>query len=158
MQKQHCEYIFLHLCFTKCKSTQETPDLGPGPRFFSTSALLVSAMNDFSPNDKRDWLHRVRAEAHTAQYSPGYRQTASTFGRTEGQGKDITRDPRILPQLPASCDSGISQTCRGVCISTRHSMNLSYHLGAYVNFGNNILGQRFHSLDELHDKERPYLF
>lgn len=36
-------------------------------------------------------------------------------------------------------------------------MNLSNHFRAYANFSNNIPGQRFHSLDKLHDKKTLFV-
>lgn len=39
----------------------------------------------------------------------------------------------------------------------RPSMNSPNHFGAYVNFSNNILWQRFHSLDMLHDKKTLFV-
>lgn len=73
------------------------------------------------------------------------------------KGKDIMIDPRILHHLPAICDSGISWTQQRVCVFRRPSMNLSNRFGAYANFSNNSLGQRFHSLDKLHDKKTLFV-
>lgn len=78
--------------------------------------------------------------------------------------KNIKIKQGLLPQSPehyipiqAICDLEIFWIKEVSVYVKRPSINLPNHFGAYVNFSNNILWERFHSLDMLHDETTSFV-
>lgn len=153
---------FLHCCFTKCKNTQQNCEFKhliqvQAPISSRTCALLVSVKISFSPDDKQ------KTSSAKLEQSSALPKTSQDINQqtTLEERKDKAR---ILPQSPEHYipvhtlgDLEIFWI-KGVSVYVkRPAMNLPNHFGAYVNFSNNILQQRFHSLDMLHDQTTLFL-
>lgn len=162
MQRRHCECISCTAASPNAKAKKQNHEFKNlirvhAPISSRTSALPVSVKVRFFPDNKQ------KTSCSKSEQSSVLPKTSQDINQ-QTTSEEYKDKARTLPQTPEhSIPSKLFviwrfSEFRGVSVYVkRPSMNLHNHFEAYVNFSNNILRQRFHSLDMLHDKTTVFV-